>query len=168
MEALFTLREWKQLPEGFPAQLVDGRLIRTASPGFDHQDVVGEIYRSLVEVVERRRVALGPTDVVLDRLDVLQPDVCILRAPPPPDAEGGGIPLLAFEILTPSSTTFDCTVKALKYLAAGVEEVWLVDLAEQSITVRTTDGGVPYRDAHEARSRALPEVRLVPRDLFSD
>ena len=78
MHALLTLRDWKQLPEGFPAQLVDGCLVREAAQGFDHQDLVGQIHLTLVGVLERRRVALSPADVVIDHLNVLQPDVCLV------------------------------------------------------------------------------------------
>ena len=56
----------------------------------------------------------------------------------------------------------------MKYLAAGVEEVWRVDPVARTLTVRTTGGARVGRDADEARSAAVSEVRFVPRDLFED
>jgi len=166
MESLFTLEYYRRLPEGFPAQLLDGCLVSEAAPGFDHQDLVGQIYLGLVAVVERRRVALSPADVVIDRLNVLQPDVCLLRHPPPPGLPDVGVPLLAFEVLSPATRRRDVTVKAVKLLAAGTEEVWLVDPDARTIAVRTTEGTRVFRGAQEARSDVVPDVRFVPDVLF--
>lgn len=167
MESLFTLEDWRRLPEGFPAQLLDGCLVREAAPDFDHQDLVGQIYLGLVAVIERRRVALSPCDVVIDRLNVLQPDVCLLRRPPPPGRHDVGIPLLAFEVLSPATRRRDVGVKAVKWLAAGVEEVWLVDPKARTVSVRTTEGARVFRGSQEARSDPVPAVRFVPDDLFA-
>ena len=65
MRTPFTLRDWKQLPEGFPAQLFDGVLVREPSPTFGHQQLVGRLYRRLLERVEEERVVLAPIDVVI-------------------------------------------------------------------------------------------------------
>lgn len=166
MTTLFTLREWKQLPEGFPAQLLDGCLVRDAVPTLGHQDLVGRLYLKLTSVLERRRVVLAPADVVIDRLNVLQPDVCVMSAPLLPTASDVGIPILVFEVHSPSTRKRDRTVKAVKYLAAGVEEVWLVDPGSRTLTVRSTRGARIYRDEDEARSEALDAVRFVPGELF--
>jgi Uma2 family endonuclease len=168
MTTLFTLRDWKQLPEGFPAELLDGCLVRDAVPTLGHQDLVGRLYLQLTSVLERRRVVLAPAGVVIDRLNVLQPDVCVASAPLPPTAADVGIPSLVFEVHSPSTRTRDRTTKTVKYLAAGVEEVWLVDPVARTLTVRTTGGARAYRDADEACSAAVSEVRFVPRDLFED
>lgn len=168
MEALFTLHDWDQLPEGFPAQLLDGHLVRDAAPRYRHQDLVGEIYIRLAAALERRRVVLGPTDVVIDRLNVLQPDVCVVRSLPPPTETNVGTPTLVFEVLSPGTRKRDGGVKTVKYLAAGVEEVWLVDPEARSITIRTTRWTHVAREGESARSEALPDVCFVPQDLFAD
>lgn len=168
MQSLFTLQDWQRLPEGFPAQLLDGCLVRGAVPTLGHQDLVGKLYLHLTSVLERRRVVLAPTDVVIDRLNVLQPDVCVLRAPPSPGASDGGIPVLVFEVHSPSTRKRDRTVKAVKYLAAGVDEVWLVDPVARTLSLRTTGGTRVFQGADGARSGVLPEVSFVPRERFSD
>ncbi|MFV1959696.1 MAG: Uma2 family endonuclease [Planctomycetota bacterium] len=168
MQALFTVQDWKRLPEGFRAQLLDGCLLREAAPTYGHQDLVGKIYLHLVQTLGRPRVVLAPTDVVIDRLNVLQPDVCVLRAVPARQRHDVGIPRLAFEVLSPATRRVDRTVKALKWLSAGVEEVWLVDPQTRTITVRTIRGATVCRAADAACSEVLPAVRLVPRDLFAE
>lgn len=168
MQSLFTVQDWKQLPEGFPAQLLDGCLIRDAAPTYGHQDLVGKIYLELVAQLDRRRVVLAPTDVVIDQLNVLQPDVCVVSKPPPSTESDVGIPILAFEVHSPGTRKRDRSIKSVKYLAAGVAEVWLVDPVARTLTVRATRGSRVYRGADRARSQALQDVEFVPRDLFSD
>ena len=161
----FTTADWKRLPEGYPAQLIDGRLVREPSPTYGHQDVVGRIYVLLVGLLGHGRVVLSPADVVLDRLNVLQPDVCVLRETPPRDAHDVGIPLVAFEVLSPATRRRDRSVKATKLLAAGVEEVWLVDPVRRTVEVRTARGPTFARGEETARSTALPGIGLSPSSL---
>jgi len=166
MQPLFTLEDWRRLPEGFPAQLLDGCLVREASPTYGHQDLVGRIYLHLVERLGRPLVVLAPADVVIDRLNVVQPDVSVLRDVPPRDRHDVGVPLVAFEVLSPATRWRDRTQKALKLLAAGVEEVWLVDPDARTLTVRTTSGTTVHRGGEIVRSEALPAVEMRPDDLF--
>lgn len=168
MQTLFTLEDYRRLPEGFPAQLLDGCLVRETSPRYGHQDLVGRIYLHLVERLGRPLVVLAPTDVVIDRLNVLQPDVCVLRTAPPRDSHDVGVPLVAFEVLSPATRSRDRTRRALKLLSAGVEEVWLVDPEARTVEIRATGGTTLYRGRETARSEVLPEVELAPDDLFSE
>ena len=167
MRTYFTLADWMHLPEGFPAQLIDGCLVREPAPTWGHQSVVGRLYRRLVDHLGEQHVALAPSDVVLDRLNVVQPDVCVLRAPPALDSHDVGIPLAVFEVLSPSTRKRDRTVKATKLLAAGVEEIWLVDPARGTIEVRSTRESIVYRGGEEARSDVLADFTLVPEALFA-
>ncbi len=168
MRVPFTLSDWKLLPEAFPAHLIDGCLVREAAPTYGHQNLVGRVHVHLVALLGHARVVLSPADVVIDRLNVLQPDVCVLRTIPPRDSHDVGIPLVAFEILSPSTRRHDRTIKATKFLAAGVEELWLLDPAHRTIEIRTTRGPTVVRGGAEARSTALPGFALVPDDLCAD
>lgn len=168
MQTLFTLQDWKRLPEGFPAQLIDGCLVREAAPTYGHQDLVGKIYLHLVQALGRPRVVLAPADVVIDSLNVLQPDICVLRDLPPRESHDVGIPLIAFEVLSPTTRRHDRDTKVVKLLAAGVAEVWLVDPMRQKISVCTIGGTRVHRGKEAARSAALPDVGLTPHDLFEE
>ena len=167
MQAHFTLTDWMRLPEGFPAQLIDGCLVREPAPTWEHQSLAGRIYRRLVDSQGEQRVAIAPSDVVLDRLNVMQPDVCVLRCEPALDSHDVGIPIAAFEVLSPSTRKRDRTVKATKLLAAGVEEVWLVDPVHRTIKVLSTRESIVYRDAETAKSSVLEDFTLVPESLFA-
>ena len=88
------------------------------------------------------------------------------RVPPEPDSHDVGVPLAAFEVLSPSTRRRDRRVKAAKLLSAGVEEVWLVDPELRAIEIRTSAGTALRRGADAAVSDAVPGLSLVPADLF--
>ncbi len=52
MQALFTRADWEALPEGFPAQLVGGQLLREPAPTYGHEDVRMRLLRRLMPLVE--------------------------------------------------------------------------------------------------------------------
>ena len=166
MEALFTKHDYARLPEGFPAQLIEGQLVREAAPLYGHQQVVGRLYRSLCEVCDPTLVLLSPVDCPIDELNVFQPDVAIYGEPPPPDEGGTLVPRVVFEVLSPSTAARDRDPKLRRYLAAGVEEVWLLDRKSGSIEVHTPRGARVAHGPDSLRSGCVPSLVLVPDELF--
>lgn len=162
----FTRAQYSQLPEGFPAQLVDGALLHDPAPLPGHQTLVGEIFLAVVPLVGVTRAFVSPIDVALDDLNVLQPDVAVWATPPRPDRPAGAVPSVVFEVLSPSNRRLDRRVKAGKYLEAGVREVWLVDPQRETVEVRTTEARRIHRGHEEARSATIEGFVLVPASLF--
>ena len=157
----FTRADYMRLPEGFPAFLLEGDLVREPAPTFGHQAVVGELHLRL-EAVAPRRVLMSPVDVVIDDWNVLQPDLLVFR----PGVRAGfdtpaeEIPLVVFEVLSPTTSRRDREQKTQIYLRAGIAEVWLVDPATRSIDL-VTGGGTRHHDAEDvAESVVLPGLRL--------
>ena len=167
MQQLFTRADYDQLPEGFPAQLVEGFLVKEPAPTYHHQRIETRILAHLVALVGPDRAIPSPTDVGIDDHNVYQPDIVVLRDIPPDHVRDVGIPLLAVEVLSPSTRQRDRDVKTRHLLEAGVEEVWLVDpeaAARSRSTVPRARGG-PRRAPLE--SRALPGFSLTPATLFT-
>ena len=172
MRALYTRAQWDLLPEGFPAQLVEGRLVREPAPRFGHQRIAFTVAKALEGLVGPARMGMAPVDVPIDAWNVYQPDVVVWRAPLADDTpyDEAGVPLLVVEVLSPATAARDRHVKRVRLLDAGVEEVWLLDAAER--TVEVYDRG-RYRDlprraqgAAPLASRALAGFVLVARELF--
>lgn len=167
VDAVFTRTDYMKLPEGFPAQLVEGFLVREPAPSFEHQTLKGRIFVALHARVGDRRVVAAPLDVVLDELNVFQPDIVCFAEPLPLDTERVPVPILAVEILSPSTRTRDRGVKTRRLLAAGVREVWLVDPRAATIDVCTTGGTRVFREEDEAASHVVRDFTLTPNALFA-
>ena len=83
MDVLFTRTDYRKLPEGFPAQLVQGELVREPAPPYLHQCLVTRVLGELLELVGYRRALCAPVDVEMDELNVYQPDLVVLAEPLP-------------------------------------------------------------------------------------
>jgi Uma2 family endonuclease len=166
-EPLFTRADYDRLPEGFPAQLVAGRLVREPAPTYGHSRIGSQLHAQLVALVGAARALHAPADVGIDRFNVFQPDLLVLRDLPPDDVHDVGIPLLAVEILSPSTARRDRRAKLHRYLAAGVAEVWIVDPEGKTVEVFDANGRRAAAADETIASRALPGFEIVPSALFA-
>lgn len=167
MTALFTRALYDQLPEGFPAQLIEGELVKEPAPTYGHQRFGGRILQRLVALVGPDRALPSPVDVVIDDFNVYQPDLVVLRKPADDGDSDVGIPLIAIEVLSPSTQHYDRDVKRHRLLAAGVREVWFVSAATRTIESWTVDGVREVQGKSELSSQALPGFALIPDELFT-
>lgn len=120
--------------DGHRYELIDGALIVTPAPGFDHQSVVGELHVLLrAACLKELKVLLAPFDVVLTKKTVLQPDLLVARRSEFTARDLPTSPLLAVEILSPSTRHIDLGLKRSSYEAAGCPSYWVIDPAEPSI-----------------------------------
>ena len=166
----FTRRDYMRLPEGFPAELIEGDFVKEPPPTPWHQGLVVRLLLRLAGVVGPQRVLVSPTDVFVDDLNVLQPDL-LVRAPG--DAVTGPsaqptIPILAIEVLSPSTAKRDRNRKTAIYLRAGVVEVWLVDPERRAIEVHTSRGVHEFQRAAKATSHAVEGFALSWDELASN
>ena len=167
MAALFTRTDYARLPEGFPAQLVAGELVREPAPTYGHQYVQRRLLTLLDRLVPGDRLVFAPADVGIDDFNVFQPDIVVLRDLPPVTSSDVGIPLVAIEILSPGTASRDRGHKRRLLLAAGVLEVWLIDPAAKTVEVHTADGVRTASGSTPLASRAVPGFEVVPDVLFA-
>ena len=167
MDALFTRADYLALPEGFPAQLIEGCLVKEASPLYGHQQVVQDIHEALTAILPLRRVMLGPLEVSINDWNSYHPDVAVFREVPPADERGTLMPLAVFEVLSKSTERFDRGVKRKNYLKAGVLEVWLADRAAQTLELHSRDGVRTATGTELLASAVLAGFSLVPAILFA-
>src|SRR5262245_20402160 len=162
----FTRREYDLLPEGFPAQLIAGQLVRDAAPTYGHQRIEMQVLDLLRGITGVHRAVAAPTDVGIDDWNVFQPDVVVLREIPEDDVRDVGIPLLAVEVLSPTTARRDRGTKRRRMIDAGVAEVWIVDPVERVVEVHDAGGVRSARGEDVLRSNALPGFEVVPARLF--
>jgi Uma2 family endonuclease len=173
-----TRDDLEALPDdGWRHELVDGALVMTPAPRWRHQSAVVELLAALrVGCPSDLRVVVAPFDVVLGADTVVQPDLLVAQRSSITETELTGAPLLAVEVLSPSTTHIDLGLKRARYEAARCPAYWVVDPgsadAAPSITAWELQGSEYVEtsfargpDAFEA-SRPYP-VRIVPDRLVT-
>ncbi len=157
--------------DGHRYELIDGVLIVSPAPTQRHQRAAFLLAMQLeIACPPGLRVIPAPFDVVLAVDTVMQPDIVIGRIAELTDADLPAAPVLAVEVLSPSTRRFDLVLKRSRFESAGVAHYWVIDAAEPSITVWTlVDGryGDPVRvTGDEPLAVAEPfALRITPNDL---
>jgi Uma2 family endonuclease len=174
-----TYEQYRLLPEGERYELIDGGLAElTPAPGADHQLVSRRLDAAISSRAEDLRFGLvldAPIDVVFDDLNVVQPDILVVRQ----DRLGivtreavEGAPDLIVEVLSPSTTRRDRFEKKSLYARFGVREYWIVDPeAERFEIYQLTETGYELARLVEGNSRPvsplLGEVPISPAEAFA-
>ena len=136
----WTRAMFEALPDdGLRHEIIDGVHYVTPSPGVAHQYVGSALFDALSAYLKAERVGwlfYPPCDIELSDDTIVQPDLFVLPrtgAKPPRSWKEGGIPLLAVEVISPSSASRDRIVKRRRYQQAGVAEYWIVDPMAQLV-----------------------------------
>lgn len=148
-------------------ELVDGQIVRTAMPGFEHGDIcmrAGVILSNFVHANNLGRV-LGNDTFIRTRTNpdgFRGADVCYVSyeryAKDLPRPKGPVVPPieLVVEVKSPSDTILEMTNKATEYLAAGVKVVMVLDPETESAAVYRADE-FPHR-FHNGDLVVLPDI----------
>lgn len=128
--------------DGHRYELLDGTLLVTPAPNISHQRCVTRLLVLLDAArLAGQEVFVAPFDVRLSETTVLVPDLVVAQKADLTPARLDGPPLLAVEVLSPSTRRIDLGTKRLAYEAAGVPAYWLVDPELPSLTVLELDAG---------------------------
>jgi Uma2 family endonuclease len=135
-----TRKDYEQLPEGAPYQLIDGELVKTPSPLFQHQKIIAILSFELFKFVKEHalgEVVFAPMDVYLTETDIYQPDIIYISNERSHIIQERvkGVPDLIIEVLSPSNAYYDLVQKKNVYESTGVKEYWIVDPQEKAIEV---------------------------------
>ena len=158
--------------DGHRYELIDGSLIVSPAPRVRHQDVVGNLHLLLrAACPPGLKVMLAPLAVALADDTEVQPDLLVAPRSQFTERELPGAPLLAVEVLSPSTRRVDLLLKRDRFESAGLPSYWLVDPDEPSITVLELRGGsyVEVARVSGAQSCEVTQpfpVRLVPAELL--
>jgi Uma2 family endonuclease len=160
----FTREALDAMPEdGRRHELLDGALVVTPAPSPAHQRCVARLLVGLAAACPADLdVLVAPLDVELSADTVLQPDLLVA-----PRVQFGprslpGVPLLAVEVLSPSTHSIDLGAKLLRYERAGCPAYWVVDPEEPVLTAWELDAGRYRQVARVAGADAADLTRPFP------
>lgn len=171
-----TYEEWLGMGEtNLPVDVVDGVVIVSPAPAGVHQTVVENVFKLLLGVCPAgTRAAVAPRDWVLWQLPlrVRQPDVMIIADDQARAPRLSEPPLLAVEVISPTSREQDLVHKPADYAEAGLQHLWLVDPALPEVVVRRWDGNEWGEVGRAAGDEVLDvsdpvAVSLRPSDLLA-
>ncbi len=164
-----TIADYEALPEGSPYQLIEGELIMSPAPGFEHfrssKRVFVRLYR-LIEDAGKGEVIYAPVDLYLDEENVYQPDIMVVLKGSKAKITSKGVygpPDVVVEILSPSTAYYDLRVKKKVYERAGVREYWIVDPIERSLEIYTNS-----EEGFKLTSRVVEKGKVVSKVLDID
>jgi Uma2 family endonuclease len=172
-EDYHTMAETGILGDDDHVELIDGQIIPQMPIGAAHSSVLGRLTMWFASRVADRATVWVQNPIALDRFNEPEPDVALLRPrsdfyskahPAPEDV------LLIIEVAE-SSLAFDREEKFPLYAAAGIPEVWLVDLVGKSLSVYRRPAQGTYTEVTRHHSGAtipipgLPEAELAASDL---
>lgn len=142
--------------DGHRYELLDGALVVTPAPRVQHQVVVGEMYLLIRSALPAHlRVLTAPTDVALAEDTVLQPDLLVAPKVAFTERNLPGAPLLAVEILSPSTRGIDLILKRDRLARAGCPHYWVVDPDVPEVQAWTLVGDAYGEAGHATGSETL-------------
>jgi len=157
--------------DGHRYELIDGVLVVTPAPSVGHQ-IASKRLLMLLEAAcpSEMELLYAPVDVALADDTVMQPDLLVARRSDFTSRDLPVAPLLAIEILSPSTRRFDLMTKRSRYEAAGTASYWVVDPIDLTLTAWDLVDGAYVEVAHvageEEYAATLPfSATIVPARL---
>jgi Uma2 family endonuclease len=144
-----TYEDYLRIPDdGKRHEILDGEHFVTAAPFIRHQRIVRRLASRLDRFLSEHPLGeyfFAPTDVVLSRHDVVQPDLIFIsneRASIVEEKNVQGAPDLVIEVLSKGSRRLDEVLKRQAYERFGAREYWIFDPIRKTTKVleRTAEG----------------------------
>jgi Uma2 family endonuclease len=154
----YTIQEFEALDRLFDQdentyELIDGEIVVTPPPGYEHGSIADEIYRRIVLHDPERKLGrtLPPTRFSLSDSFGPGPDLAFIvadRVPPKSKGAVEVVPDLVLEVWSPSQLTKqgltqEAQRKIELYQQAGVRIIWSVNPAQQTVEVYHPDQSKP-------------------------
>jgi Uma2 family endonuclease len=156
--------------DGHRYELLDGALLVTPAPAWEHQEVGASLLVVLREACPPHVRVLGaPVDVTFGRSDTtLQPDVLIARYADFGPKKLPAIPLLVAEVRSPSTAMIDRTLKKAAYARFGVPSYWILDPAARTLVAYELVGDEYVQVASVGRGETFVAEKPYPVSISID
>ncbi len=173
----YTYNDYSKLDDNKRYELVEGRLIMAPAPGPEHQRILSDLNELIKKFAKENNLGVvyfSPLDVMLDELNVVQPDLLFIANKNFNIIDKRyvkGVPDLIIEILSENSLQQDRIIKKELYEKFGVKEYWIVDPAYKAIEVFTLKKGKyqlfkTYTKDDIVKSSILRGLRISLKQIF--
>ena len=155
-------------------ELLEGEVIEMAAIGSRHAATVTRLNHILMQALGDRAIVAVQNPVRVSDLTEPQPDLALLRWRADFYRDGHPTPEDVLLLIEVSDTTaaWDRNVKRPLYAAAGITEVWIVDLGQGVVEVATEPGPDGYSNVTQVESGtlaplAIPDLQVEAADLLA-
>jgi Uma2 family endonuclease len=158
--------------DGHRYELIDGVLIVSAAPSPIHQRALGNLYHLLREACPQEwEVFFAPLAVALAEDTELQPDLLMAPVDAFTPRELPGAPILAVEVLSPSTRRIDLLLKKDRLREDACPHYWVVDPVVPSVTAWRLVGDAYIEVGHAEHDEQLViddpvQLRIRPQALI--
>ena len=169
-----TLEEFEQMDKDvrMDYELIDSVVMMSPRPTVGHQMISGNLYYQLRKLLNNNEcIPIQEVDLLLES-NLFEPDLLVIC-----DKIDDlinlkryeKVPLIAIEIVSPSTSSRDYIVKRHKYEALGIKEYWIISPEEKCITIFDfTEATHKMYCTGEVQSNMIPEIRIPLSDIFYD
>jgi Uma2 family endonuclease len=159
-------------------ELVNGELVLMNPPTVRHTIIIKFLEKKFDAEIERlglpwiplrdTGVRTGVKDsrlpdlsvITLEQAEQLMDESAVFQSPP----------LLAVEVVSPSTSTIDYRYKQTEYAAIKIPEYWIIDSQTQKVSVLTLVQGLyekaEFQDKSRIISQTFPELSLTAKQLL--
>lgn len=162
------------LSEYEPIELLNGEIVEMAPIGNTHNDSTDCISDLMFGALRGRARIRVQGSVRINQISEPQPDFAILRQRPDYHLSPATPADVLFIVeVSASSLNYDCGEKLAAYAAAGIPEVWIVNLREYEVQIHTDPVGGHYQTVRQFRADdsvsplAFPDVSFPVSGLWS-
>ncbi len=142
VRTLTPLEEYLKLPEGYPAELIGGKIVMSPSPDVRHQEIAVSFLEKLLAHKNEGK-ALYEIDVHFDEENVLRPDIIFIKNENKKiigEKWIEGAPDIVVEVVSPAASGRDFVEKKEVYEKFGVKEYWIIVPDEEKLYVFKHNG----------------------------
>ncbi len=170
----FTVEEFHKMGEAGifgeddRVELIDGEVMEMSPPGWRHAWCVRQLNRMLARFAEDRRSQRGDLyevsvqdPLVTGEHGQPQPDLALIKEPPPGRLPNAGDVLIVVEV-SDSSLSYDKNTKLPRYAAAHVPEAWILDLQTNAIEIHSDPSPDGYRQTIRRKCGEKIESATIP------
>ena len=167
MRRRFTVHDYHRmgeagiLHEDDRVELIEGEIVEMAAIGTRYFSCVNRLTRLLVRAVDDDAIVSVQNPVRLSENTEPQPDLAVLRPRDYLESLPGSEDVHFLIEVSDTTLAYDRNLKLPLYARAGVPEIWIVDLASETLERHTEPSSDGYRRVEKAkREGAIASVAL--------